>query len=139
MLLYLAANERRREKQVQIPSGQSVGAKDFIMEHGNGRTKKDFSIDHILSHSSRPAEDDTESNKSAGNSSDDEEDSECLRVSSPNDPQITSSNGHFANPLTHSWLQDYGTAAYFGRSEWPISHPIRPPFFTLQGINLIAV
>ena len=54
VLLYLAANERRREKQVQIPSGQSVGAKDFIMEHGNGRTK-DFSIYHILSHSSRPA------------------------------------------------------------------------------------
>jgi hypothetical protein len=73
--------------------------------------------------------------------SDDEEDSECIRVSSPNDPQqMASASGPFANPLTHSWLiQDYGgttAAAYFGRSGWPITHPIRPPFFTLQGFIL---
>ena len=101
------------------------------------RTKKDFSIEHILSH--RRAAEDEEQEDSGGSSSStsgDEEDSPA----DPNNHQMmtsTSTNGDtpFINPLTNSWLQDYGAAAYFGRNGWPISHSIRPQFFTLQGID----
>ena len=97
------------------------------------KTKKDFSIEHILSHGTATEADDDEGSASSSSSTSGDEDD------FNNSPQLMSSSStNNGTPFINPWLQDYGTATYFGRNGWPI-HSIRPPFFTLQGIHSLIV